>query len=212
MSYVPFPYSTPINYKVSDFNLLGNENTEDSLYELAYILLGNYESFCGNEVRVSREEDVRLDRTIFRLCLDFASKRLNVISQCDESGSSQSGYAEWPFIDAMILFGAELGAAIVRFRPLQFSKEPPLDHPIIPYINELFALEFGWIVGNWMIYHRDHPGFIDKSEDDHLKYIFRDMMSLRSMGKKAQNMFQFHVTNGADSSVLAVFYDSVLSS
>lgn len=206
----PFPYKNPLGYDGVRFDLYGDEDTLASLFQIAGIVLGIYSTRFRNHTGFFGSGGVRLDSVVFRLCLDFAAKRLSIIRKGEKSdGASISGHVEWPHIDNMILFGAELGATVVRFRPLQFGSDPPQDEPILLHINELFALEFGWVVSNWMIRHRDNAEFFHKGCSDKLGYIIRDIMMLRSMGRKAQNMFQYHVTEGGNSSVLALFYDNL---
>ncbi|HIJ85095.1 MAG: hypothetical protein HW380_2736 [Magnetococcales bacterium] len=208
----PFPYKIPIDYEKNNIDtFVGNGDLVVSLFHLADVILGIYQSRFRVKIGCADSSDIRLDGTVFRLCLDFTARRLTIIQFGGQASSeaSVSGHAEWPHTDSMTLFGAEVGASIVRFRPLQFvGKIEPRD-PLLLYINELFALEFGWVVCNWMIRNRDDKEFFYKKKEELFKHIIHDVMSLRTMSKKVKNMFQFLATEGASSSVLAVFYDSL---
>ncbi|MBF0178037.1 MAG: hypothetical protein HQL63_14505 [Magnetococcales bacterium] len=182
-------------------------------------------TYQGGEGSLAHSDNLKLDKTSFLFCLRFAEQRMVAISD-PQCAKLAGGHANWPYSDGMIIFGAHLATAMARFRPLRYSDPPSvdrradiIDEQILFHINDIFALECGWVVGRWFLRHKD-PGYVAgqnqlANENDRItaeqKAIYFDVMSLRTWRKKAQNMFQYMATEGADVATLVFFYDGLLS-
>ncbi len=156
----------------------------------------------------TKQRDYRLDETMFRVCMKRASQ--NHERSLNGNLGSTLGYCtgQYQAIDAHYLFGANLAVSLAHIRPLHFIKSPPEDLVWIwSYLNDIFALEFSWVVSNWLIRYRDEPDYGNRLAMDRSLDVAKDIQFLRSWDRLAQSMFQYIATQKPDVSVLALYYE-----
>ncbi|MEO5369073.1 MAG: hypothetical protein H7833_03255 [Magnetococcus sp. DMHC-1] len=199
MAGIPFPYKNPHDGQMSAFNVIGSQKQADAMFHLAEILIENH------YVTV----EIRLNQTLFMYCLERAARKLPVHPPNHVRGAGASGgTAELPHVDGMFIVGSYVAAAISRMRPLQFVSEPSPNDTVLLHINDVFALEYGWLVSLWLVRHHDIPGYPGTSKKifDDLSW---DLLAFRSWWEKAQSMFQYLSLENPDPLPLAIFYNSL---